>query len=176
MRIAIAAILVLLATGVSAAGGWDDRLQKTPWKFEDKSTLDWVRVVAGYDITLVRAGGSRVVEVSVRKQGQDTVIYRWKATANTPLAITDDTLYYVAHGEIASGAQVVAVDLRTGKQRWSTQLRGLGPVSHSQYRNQVWFVIEAGAIEVQSVEANGKYMELVDPKTGKTLATRLVKP
>jgi hypothetical protein len=176
MRIALAAFLVIFATGVSTAGGWDDRLHKTPWKFEDKSTLDWVREVAGYDITLARAGGSRVVEVSVRKQGQATVIYRWKATANTPLAIMDDTLYYVAHSEIASGARVVAVELRSGKQRWSTQLKGLGPIAHSQYRNQVWFAIEGGVIEVRSLEAGGKYIELVDLKTGKMLATRVVTP
>jgi outer membrane protein assembly factor BamB len=175
MTRAIIALILLAALPLHAdPKGWDVRIKQTRWQFENRSTLDWARGIAGYDITLSRAAGSRVVEVAVSKQGAK--IYGWNATAATPIAIAADTLFYVSHSEIASGATVIAVDLRTGKQSWSARLTGLGPISHSQYLNHVWFAVEPDVIVVQSVEASGKYIELVDRKTGKSVANRVVMP
>jgi hypothetical protein len=92
------------------------------------------------------------------------------ACCRAPLVVRADTLYYVQHHPISSGAALVSIDLKTGKQRFRTALKGIGPQDHSKYRNQVWLEVKDDVVIVQGEESHGKYVELVDPKTGKTLA------
>lgn len=169
-------ILIALCSIASAYPGsrvvpinWSEQVRRVPWTLEPTTTLDWVMQVDGYDLELVhRAGEWGDLHIRVSRGGK--LIYQWKGTSETPLAVRGDTLYYVEHGPISSGAAVVAVDLATGKQRWLAALKGIGPQSHSKYRNVVWFDVKDDVITVQGEESHGKYVEIVDRKTGKTLA------
>jgi len=176
--IVVAMLAVLVTIGSSMAdrkqSAWDDRIRKATWQFRERSTLDWVRSIDSVDVTLSRRAGSRDLDIVVSRRG--TTLHAWTGTSETPMIVEGELLYYVAHREISSGATLVAVELATGKLRWRTPLRGLGPIGHSQYRNQVWLAVEADVLMVQSVESSGKYIELVDKQTGKTVANKQVKP
>ena len=84
-----------------------------------------------------------------------------------------DVLYFADFNPIATGCALVAYDLGTGKQLWRTQLQGIGPVDHSKYRNSVSLDLLDGVILVCGYEAFGNYVEIVDWKTGKTIAHRV---
>jgi outer membrane protein assembly factor BamB len=82
---------------------------------------------------------------------------------------------YVAHySAISSGAKIYAFDLDTGKQRWATPVHGLEPVSHSKYFNHVTLQLEGGALTVLGDEAQGRYLEVFDPESGKMRSTRIL--
>jgi hypothetical protein len=175
MRWIVAVFVLGLVTDVSAKKiDWAARAKAVAWTFEATSTLDWAMRVEGYDVELAhRSGQWRDIEIKVTKAGK--VIHQWKGTAETPLVVQRDVLYYVHHHPIASGAEIVAVDLKSGKQRFKKPLKGLGPISHSKYRNQVWLQVHHDVIVVLGQESSGKYVELVDFGTGTTLANELRK-
>ncbi|MCI0701010.1 MAG: hypothetical protein L0241_08000, partial [Planctomycetia bacterium] len=87
-----------------------------------------------------------------------------------------DALYVAEFDSIASGCKVVAYDLVTGKKAWDRQLEGIGPVSHSKYRNRVAMAVEKHpnanhfALVITGWEAFGRYIEVIDLVTGKQLA------
>jgi len=57
---------------------------------------------------------------------------------------------------------VVAIDRSTGKTLWKTDLKGLGPIAHSKYRNAVRLeVLDGDAIQVFGKESSGRYVEIV---------------
>src|SRR5262249_34252121 len=75
---------------------------------------------------------------------------------------------YVAHySPIDNGATLHGLDLATGKERWATPVKGLGPVSHSKYFNHVTLRLDQGLVVVSGDEAQGRYLEAFDPETGK---------
>ena len=170
----IAAVLTFaVATASANRVDWAARAKSVAWAYQDTSTLHWAVHVERYDVELVHRAGADGIEVKIAKAGK--VVYQWKATDETPFAVRGDMLYYVEHHPIASGAAAVSIDLKTGTLRWRTQLKGLGPVDHSKYRNQVWLEIADDALVVQGRESYGNYVELVDFTTGKTLANDLRK-
>jgi hypothetical protein len=67
---------------------------------------------------------------------------------------------------------VVAVDLKTGKRLWKTNLQGLGPIAHTKYRNRVIIEVDDRRVTVYGNESSGRYVEQLDPRTGKTLANK----
>ena len=55
-------------------------------------------------------------------------------------------------------------------------LKGIGPVTHSKYSNEVWLgVLDADTLIVHGNESFGKYVEIVDRKTGKTVGHKVFK-
>lgn len=80
-------------------------------------------------------------------------------------------LYLVHYGVMSSGATVVALDLGTGQERWTTSVVGLGPIAHSKYSNHVVLKLVRGALVAYGNEAAGRYIEVFDPQTGKMLST-----
>ncbi|NUO51415.1 MAG: hypothetical protein HOV80_21380 [Polyangiaceae bacterium] len=58
-------------------------------------------------------------------------------------------------------------------ERFRTRLQGLGPIGHSEYYNAVEIDVEPGGkLAVFGNEAAGKYVEIVDFATGRTLSVR----
>ncbi|MEC9441671.1 MAG: hypothetical protein VYE40_11255 [Myxococcota bacterium] len=86
------------------------------------------------------------------------------------LVIDREHLYMVHHSMISSGATAMAFDIRSGKQLWKVNLEGLGPVSHSKYRNEVQVRIERGLggehLVVFGRESSGRYIERRDLSSG----------
>jgi hypothetical protein len=56
---------------------------------------------------------------------------------------------------------------------WKTRLKGLGPIAHKDYRNDVNLGLEKYAVCVRGKEAFGNYIEFVDRKTGKTVGHKV---
>jgi PQQ enzyme repeat len=98
--------------------------------------------------------------------------------AQTAIVIRGDVLYVADYCPIASGCTVLAFDLTTGKKAWQQQLEGIGPVSHSKYRNRVAMTVEKHpdvahfALVITGWEVSGQYVEVIDLTTGKQLGLK----
>ena len=83
-----------------------------------------------------------------------------------------DILYIAEYSPIATGCDVVALDLKTGKQLWKSELEGIGPVRHSKYLNLVNIETDGQKVIVLGNEASGRYIELLDLQSGKMLTNK----
>ncbi len=93
------------------------------------------------------------------------------------LATDGERLFVVDYCAISSGASVTAYDVARGRFLWTRALYALGPVSHSEYYNDVDVRVDGslgqnGAVVVSGWEAYGKYVEVLDPATGVDLGNR----
>jgi hypothetical protein len=106
--------------------------------------------------------------------GEPLWSHAWRSDGRTAALLPLATDLAVAfYSPIASGAELRAYDLRTGGERFRTPLQGLGPIAHSQYYNGVELDVEPGGkIAVFGNEAGGKYVEIVDFASGRTLSVR----
>jgi hypothetical protein len=86
-----------------------------------------------------------------------------------PLPGQRDLVVLAAYSRISSGCELIALDAETGALRWRSALTALGPVKHSKYRNEVQLDVISGQIVVYGYEASGRYIEVVDRETGRTL-------
>lgn len=78
---------------------------------------------------------------------------------------------YSQHSPIATGCALVAYDLVGKKQLWTANLEGIGPVSHSKWRNRINLLMGKDRVTVFGDEGQ-KYIEVVSLKTGKTISHR----
>ncbi len=81
-------------------------------------------------------------------------------------------VFVAQYSAISSGAIIHALDLATSQERWAQSVQGLGPISHSKYYNHVVLKLVRGALVVFGNEAQGRYIEVIDPKSGRTLSNR----
>jgi hypothetical protein len=116
--------------------------------------------------------GSISLEVVVEGVKPVTVL----AHSESSFAIHERTLYFANFTPYSSGCTLVAYDLKTGKKLWGQNLEGLGPIDHTKYRNRVALAVEkhptakAWGVVATGWESAGRYLEVLDPKTGKQLA------
>ena len=170
--------LLALATNSPAADTDDPQVEaeRAEWKWSDEraTVLDsMLRASCDYRIELLRkkkAWG----ELTIRFADKDGVALTIAGHAGTSF-VTDGTIvYYADYHPISTGCSLIAYDLMAKKQLWKTALKGLGPIDHTKYRNRVLVErMPGGALRVWGWESAGKYLELVDPKKGKTVAHRL---
>lgn len=88
------------------------------------------------------------------------------------LLIDKDCLFIAHYSVIASGVTIHALDLNSGRERWQTRAQGLGPIAHSKYANHVALAMVRGYLTVFGRESAGRYIELLEPKSGQVLSTR----
>jgi hypothetical protein len=93
-----------------------------------------------------------------------------------PLARLEDRLFAAEYSPSSDGCAVVAYDLDTRKELWRTQLRGLGPMLHSKYRNAVNLSVVEGVVVACAEESGGRYVECLSPRTGRVLYHRVLGP
>ena len=86
------------------------------------------------------------------------------------LVLDHGTLYSARYMDISNGCTLYAFDALTGRERWSTPLKGLGPIGHSQYLNAVELRLIRGRPVVFGWESAGRYVEAVDTPTGATVS------
>jgi len=110
---------------------------------------------------------------AVKFASGDDVVFTIEGHTETVFAGRDNIVYYADFSQISSGCSVIAYDLKAKKQLWKTGLKGLGPIKHFQYRNQVILDIKDDAVHVRGNEAAGKYVEYLDLKTGKTVGHKV---
>jgi hypothetical protein len=90
--------------------------------------------------------------------------------AEADIAVDKDTVFVAHYCVMSSGATIHALDLATGKARWSTPVKGLGPIDHSKYSNHVVLKLIRGYLVAFGNEAQGRYIEIFDPQSGKMLS------
>jgi outer membrane protein assembly factor BamB len=146
--------------------------------------IDWDNAGAGNGVAAARkAGLSASFELNegrfdgtftFQRKGGPKVTFA--DHADTAVVVRGDALYVAKFNGISSGCTVVAYDLTTGKKAWEKALEGIGPVSHSKYRNRVAMAVEKHptadhfALVITGWEAFGRYVEVIDLGTGKQLA------
>jgi hypothetical protein len=163
---ALALVLVIATRGEPVQWRWSG----------EKATLDYSiqKYLPDYDVEIVnerdwyhpiniRAKGDHHIVFSLPSGHPWTVFTRWK-----------DVLYIADFEHYAQGCEVLAVDLRSGKELWHSRLQGIESVAHSRYYNFINIETDGRRIIVFGNEAHGRYIEQLDIDTGKTLAnTRL---
>lgn len=126
-----------------------------------------------YDVT--RKKESRGV-LTIRVSDGDAELYSFGAHTGTMFFERNGVLYHTEYSRGVNGCVMVAFDLRAKKQLWKTHLKGIGEVQHSAYTNEVRMnpYLE-GVLVVYGNESFGKYVEVLDIETGKTVGHKVFK-
>jgi len=146
---------------------------ETEWKFEDLGDFE-ARLAAelkGFEVTPVAKGRG---EYTVRIwKGKDELLI-WETIPARPFHQRNDILFYADFHPSSSGCSVVAFDLKSKKQLWKCDLKGLGGIDHSKYRNEVRMeLLDDDTLRVFGKESAGKYVEIVDRGTGTTVGHKV---
>jgi hypothetical protein len=110
--------------------------------------------------------------VTLKKEG--VTIFSWEANSETAVLMDGGIIYFTSFSQIATGMTVVAYDYSAGREIWRRELRGIGPVFHSKYRN--WgahLEFADGAIRVKGKEGGSGYLEYVRLDNGETIANKV---
>lgn len=182
LLVAVAILPVLFLAGCSPdepqppAKDYQKFADEAKW---DPPADDFQRCLAhqltDYTVEMTRAKGSHW-EVILRVTDSGKEVYSWKGHLSTVFFERDGVLYHADFSQMSTGCAVVAFDLKAKKQLWRTDLKGVGPVDHSKYRNEVRMgLLDADAVVVYGHESDGKYVEILDLKTGKTVGHKVFK-
>lgn len=187
MRIAVACIAVWLVAAVGCAPSgeipspYQKKADASEWRWSDDEAklLYCVRhQLKGYEVQIVRSEnyetGWAPFMVHITAKGQEVCSFR--AHDETVFTQHGDAVFVADFCPIATGCTVVAYDLRARKELWRCELRGNPPKWHSMYRHQVSISVDGGAVLVYGNESNGRYIEYVDAKTGKTVGHKKLPP
>jgi hypothetical protein len=152
---------------------------EAPWKAPEAGE-DFRRCLAretgGYQVELAASKEDVLSNTRIRVLDGGSELYAWNGHQGSVFFICDSVLYYTDYCGISSGCTVVAFDLKARKKLWTTNLKGLGPISHSKYRNLVRMDQANGEVlAVYGQESSGRYVEFVELKTGKTVANKVFK-
>ena len=173
-RFLIALALMALVSPVSAE---DYQRQadeaKWDWQPEHATVLHATLNFHGdYQVEIVKKANT-FGDLTIRftKDGKEALSL--KGTYATTFVSKDSTLFYADFTPWASGCALVAYDLANKKELWKAPLKGLGPISHFGYSNNVALELAGDAVKVTGHETAGNYIEFVDTKTGKTVGHKV---
>lgn len=112
--------------------------------------------------------------VELGDEREATKAETWKKTFlagryNRAVLVTDarsKRLLVVRYHAYASGSEVLAFDLESGKQLWEHGVQGLGPIAHSEYHTQIQANIgrstdEDDVLHIYGNESSGRFVETV---------------
>jgi hypothetical protein len=117
-----------------------------------------------------QAGGGMAVRVL--EGGRE--LYHWQEDGPAAFVVREHIVYRADYHGMSTGCSVIAFDLKAGKQLWKVDLKGMGPISHSKYRNTVRMEkMDETVFAVYGEESAGKYVELVEYATGRTLGHKV---
>ena len=103
----------------------------------------------------------------------ESEIFSWEGHYASVFLVKEDILFFANFSSVGTGGEIVAVNLSKGKEIWCEKLKALGDISHMAYSNKIQIEHRQNAIWVWGNESFGKYLELKDMKTGKTIAHRV---
>ena len=182
-KILVAAV-VLLATnpsGVAAndAGAAPPRADEIPWQWREEAGPPGrafsVTVEDGASVDVARGRDGKVV--GLRKYGRGggelwAVPLLAPTARNVASLVHDGSLYLVLYAESATGAEIAALDDKTGRLLFRRPLHGVGPVHHGKVRNHFQVRFVAPWVVVFGDESTGRTIEALDAKTGAEVASR----
>ena len=157
---------------------YQHKADEAVWRWdEDRANVSAsvARYKGGYDLEFKWNAPERasVATICFRKDGKEVFVL--KGHHRTQFAQQGSVLYYADFQPSATGCAVIAYDLERGKQLWKTNLKGLGPIGHKDYRNAVLLDVNREVVAVWGEECLGRYLEFVDVKSGTTVGHRLFK-
>ncbi len=118
--------------------------------------------------------GSSNLRFTVTK-GKECV-YSWQGHRFSAFRIVGSKLIFVDSSPSSSGGKVCVVDLLEGKELWREDLHAIGPVQHSAYSNLIILEVRDDVVTVWGKESMGRYIEVKDLKTGKTVGHKVFPP
>jgi outer membrane protein assembly factor BamB len=155
------------------------RADAIPWQWNEEAgsvgRAFSVIVEGGASVDVARGRDGRVT--GLRKYGGNGGEI-WAAPLLAPAArnvaflVHGGALYIALYAENASGAELAAVDTKTGRLLFRAPLRGLGPGPHGKGRNRVQLHFVDPWVVVFGDESGGRYIEALDAKTGETVSSR----
>ena len=179
VAVAVLAVAVLAAAGLAVAAPAPKDQAAAFQKKADEAAWDWQDDRATLDFSVgrcklkveTRVNDFRGATVTVRAGEGEAATF--EGHTGTPFVVQGLTVYYADYHQMSTGCVVVAMDLKTGKQLWKKNLKGLGPISHFKYYNSVALDLDDGAVRVVGKESAGRYIEFVDRETGQTLGHKV---
>ena len=105
----------------------------------------------------------------------ETVWKREELFAESALLLKVDYVLFVAlYSQRSTGCCVLALNLSSWETLWERELKGLGSVGHSRYRNKVQMSIIESYLVIFGWESDGKYIEILDPVSGDLVLNRKI--
>jgi hypothetical protein len=157
------------------AAFWQKVLDHAHWSWSDREAEIFYSMTQSgfaYQIELIRPpGGSDELTIRFVKDGK--AICSWKGHTHSVFVQKDSTLVYALFHPSQQGCTLVAVNLDSGAELWRTELQAIEKAGHSGYSNLINMNAAEGIVVVHGKEGFGNYDEIVDLKTGKTLAHRV---
>ncbi len=127
----------------------------------------------GYEVTFDPTPGKPwAVTLTLKREGQP--VYSWEGHTHSVFILAHDVLYRADFLPSRTGCAVIAYDLKGGKPLWKTHLWGVPVATHSQYENRINLEIDDRHLIVYGNESFGRYIEILDLRTGKTVGQRLL--
>jgi hypothetical protein len=162
----------LLAAAVEQPGPLQKEADDFVWNWKDENASlfhSFQRYQGDYQVTLVRTPNT-FGKILVRFARDGKTVYEFEGHYASGFVGKGNLLYHTVYHPSSSGCRIDAVDLATGKCLWQTNLKGLGPIEHTKYRNLVNLEMPRdGVLRIQGNESAGHYVEYVDAVTGKTV-------
>jgi hypothetical protein len=150
---------------------------KTPWSWPSETATPEACARSfggGYEVDIVEPPApSSYPRIRVRQDGEE--IIAWRAHSASVFVRHGDMLYYADFHPNATGCAIVAYNLQRREELWKTPLLGRGPVSHSMYTNRVNLKVDRNRLIVFGDEASGRYIEILNAATGRTVAHRVIR-
>jgi len=167
-------ILMLLI--LSGATDYQKIADDTKWEWNDENATAAYSAKTmpdGYKVEIIDKKEFTKATLKFTKEGKE--VFTIEGHLGTVFLVKENVLYYADYSPFSTGCSIVARDLTNGKELWKTPLQGLGPISHSKYRNGVSVDWVEGALRAFGHEASGNYVEFVDPRTGKSVGHKVFK-
>jgi len=143
------------------------------WRAEESTVLfSLSQMPHEYKFRLDYDPAARARGMSFSFLKNDKVVFTFKGHKHSVFKIHDDVLYYPVFHFSGSGCQVVAYDLKKGKELWNTAVKGIGPVLHSAYRNLITLDVNSDVVSIYGHESFGDYIEFLDRNSGDTVGHR----
>jgi hypothetical protein len=158
---------------------YQQKAENTEWRWsKEHASLRWCvsEYLADYEMKIENDPDSwGALTITILDHGKQ--IRTFRGHEGTVLTRSGNLIYLARFSPISSGCSLAAYDLKKeGKQLWVSDLKGIEPRPHSIYWNRVNIEMDDAAILVFGYEGHGRYIEYVDPETGKTLGNRRLPP
>lgn len=124
-----------------------------------------------YDIQILVPKGRDALTIAVLLDGRE--VHAWEGHWRSVFRILDDRLYYARFHPSSSGGSIVAVDLSTGKELWTSELKALGSPPHFYYSNILNLDCNQDVVTVYGNETFGGYYEVKRADTGETVGHKV---
>ena len=112
--------------------------------------------------------------LTIKLKQEGRTIYSWEGHRYSVFVGAHNVLYRADFEPNRTGFAVIAYDLKGGKSLWKTHPWGVPVGAHSQYENRINLEIDDRHLVVYGNESFGRYIEILDLNTGKTVGQRLL--